>query len=111
MLAYISRRISEERDEIAPELTGYIGGSSVEQVEAAISTAKAKTASILAGIREATAFRTDVEVPRVPAGFPDPQEQQSTADQIAAMEPGSPAHLALRHHFGIDRGRGYGLFG
>ena len=110
--AYIQRRISEERDLVAPELIDYIGGSSVEQVEAAISTAKAKTASILAGIREAT-FRTDVPVPAAIPAQQQPQggQQQPSAQDIAAIEPGSPEHMALRAAFGLDKARGRGLYG
>lgn len=116
--AYISRRIAEEADQIAPELVGYISGDTREEVEQAISTAKAKTSSILDGIRQA--------LPGAPvqAEFPAQQEQpqglsaeQQTAmtpytlAQLTAMEPGSPEHLAARAAFGLNRSRGRGLYG
>ena len=116
--AFISRRIAEEADEIAPELIDFIQGDSVEAVEAAISTAKAKTQSILDGIREATAFRTDVPraQPGNPQGQPGPGLQQQpqgqpSAQEIASAEVGSPEHLRLRAAYGIDRSRGRGIFG
>ena len=127
MMSYIQRRIAEEADEIAPELIDYIGGSTPEEVEAAITAAKAKTASILDGVRQAMSVSADVQVPGVPAhpgtsapaGFPGQAQaqqprggqQRPSAEDIAAVEPGSPAHQALRHQFGIDRARGRGLFG
>ena len=121
MTAYARRRIAEEADGIAPELVGYISGDSVEQVEASILAAKQKTASIVDGIRQAT-FAIDVPSapvqPGIPAqaGNPGPvpqggHPQQPTAEQIAAMEPGSPEHLAARAAFGIYRSRGRGIFG
>ncbi len=115
--AYIQRRLAEERDEIAPELLDYIGGDSREAVERAIATAKAKTASILDGILQAQAMSAQVPSAPAPAGNPSPGAQQqqpqsqATADQIRAIEPGSPEHLVLRHRYGLDRGRGRGIFG
>lgn len=130
MQTYIQRRLSEERDEIAPELIDFIQGDSVEQVEASISTAKAKTASILDGIREATSeyvpsATAQPEIPSQPQEQPQPQpqgqqltpEQRSamtpfTVEQLAAVEPGSEAHLAMRRQYGLDKaGRGRGIFG
>ncbi len=37
------------------------------------------------------------------------QPHQYTAEEIAAVKPGSPKHLALRRQFGLDRARGKGL--
>lgn len=109
MASYIQRRRAEERDEIAPELMSFITGSTPEEVEASITRAKAKTASILEGIQQAQAAPA-------PASFPVPQpqaqpQQAPTLEQLQAVEPGSPEHLALRRAYGMDRSRGRGIFG
>jgi hypothetical protein len=108
MMGYIARRRVEERDEIAPELMSFITGSTIEEVEQAITRAKAKTASILEGVRQAQALRG-------PAGVPTPQAQQQpqqpTLEQLRAVEVGSPEHLVLRRQFGMDKRRGQGIFG
>lgn len=117
LMAYIQRRIAEERDDIAPELRDYVRGDTVEQVEAAIDRAKSKTNAILEGLRQ-------VQMPPVPAGIPAPQPQaqqqpqsgpqqpqQLSLEQLKAVEVGSPEHIRLRQAYGIDRSRGTGLFG
>ncbi|MGH3407551.1 MAG: hypothetical protein ACRDRJ_34385 [Streptosporangiaceae bacterium] len=121
MRAYAQRRVAEERDEIAPELIDYIGGDTIEAVEASIATARSKTASIVDGIQQALSDVPDVQVPRTPApaGIPpqggqqqDPQQlRQPTLEELADLEVGSPKHLALRRAAGIDRSRGRGIFG
>lgn len=105
MTAYIQRRIAEEVNEIAPELRDYVGGSTPDEVEQSITTAKAKTQSILSAIRQTN--------PPAPA---NPQSQgqtpqQYTAEEIAAMSPQSPEFMAARQVFGLDKaGRGHGLY-
>lgn len=118
LMAYIQRRVAEERDEIAPELIDYIGGESSEMVEASIATAKAKTASILEGVRQAqTQFRQEMPGVSTGAGNIGPVDsaggqRQYTADEIAAMSPASPEYQKLRSAYGMDRaGRGHGLYG
>lgn len=104
MSPYIQRRISEERDTIAPELIDYIGGNSIEEVEKSIAIAREKTASIL----RAAVLQTPANSPAQP---PQQQQQEYTAEQIAAMSPQSPQYGALRQAFGMDKaGRGRGLF-
>ena len=73
MTAYIQRRTAEERDNIAPELVDYISGSTVDEVEQSITTAKAKTQSILEGLQMAQ------QQLQVPPAQPIPQPQQHTA--------------------------------
>jgi len=51
--AYITRRLSECRNEIAPELMEYIVGDDETEIEAALVVAKTKTAAILQGIFQA----------------------------------------------------------
>ena len=104
MRAYIDRRKVEERDEIAPELLDFIQGTTVEEIEAAITRAKAKTASILEGIFQATA-----QVPSAPAVISQ-APQQLTLEQLQAVPVGSPEHMALRRQFGMSKGRGQGIF-
>ncbi len=59
--AFITRRLSEERATIAPELAEFVVGNSEDEVEAAITLAKSKTQSGLAGIRQAQARRDDFD--------------------------------------------------
>ncbi len=120
---YARRRKAEERDEIAPELIDYVRGDSIEAIEQSITRAKAKTASILEGVRQATESIAPAGFPQVPQPQAQPQPQQTltaeqrqamtpyTLQQLQAMEPGSPEHRAARAAFGIDRSRGHGLYG
>lgn len=103
---YARRRKAELRDEIAPELLDYIGGDSIEAVERSIDRAKAKTSSIVAGLREGLAAQPVIQVPQ----FQRSQQPQPTIEDLSAIEVGSPQHLALRRAAGIDRARGQGLF-
>jgi hypothetical protein len=50
---YIQRRVSEESDNVAPELLDFVGGNSPEEVEASIATVKAKTQAILESVQQA----------------------------------------------------------
>ena len=122
MQAYISRRIAEEPDEIAPELTSYVRGDTREEVEQAILAAKQKTASILDGIRSAFQVPPVPAQPEIPAQ-PQPQQQQPRLnaeqrsamtpfilEQLAAVEPGSAEHLQMRRQYGIGRGLARGIF-
>lgn len=107
--AYARRRRAELTGEIAPELLDYIGGSSIEAVEASIVRAKSKTDSIVAGLREGiAALPARPEVVQVQMTRPQPG--QPSLEDLAAIEVGSPQHRAWRHAAGIDKGRGSGLF-
>jgi hypothetical protein len=125
MMGYIARRRAEERDAVAPELLSYVQGDSVEEVEQSIGRARAKTADILEGVRQATESIAPAGFPQVPQPQaqpqPQPQPQQLTLEQRQALSPytlgqlkavevGSPEHMALRRQFGMTRGRGRGLF-
>lgn len=111
LMAFIQRRKSELRDEVAPELMSFITGDSIEAIEDSIERAREKTASILEGIRQ-------VQVPPGPAEIPQqggpqqqaPQPQQLTLQQLRDVEVGSAQHMALRRQYGMTRGRGRGLF-
>jgi chromosome segregation ATPase len=118
LLAHIQKRLAEEKDNIAPELIDYIDGTSVEEVEAAITTAKNKTASMLEGIRQAS-INQRAATPGVSSatGNLGPLDQQGTtrtytAEEIAALPVGSPEHEQLRQAHGIGRpAGGPGMFG
>ncbi len=112
MSAYVARRKAELRDEIAPELLDYVRGTTVEEVEASIVRAQAKTASILEGVRQVQVPSAPAQ-PRIPPQQPQPQggAQQPTLEQLRAVEVGSPEHMALRRQYGMTRGRGQGIFG
>jgi hypothetical protein len=118
LLAYTQRRVAEERDEIAPELIDYIDGPDEESVEAAIANAKAKTASILEGVRQAqTSSRAGMPGVSTGSGNIGPVDQQGaartmTAEDIAALPVNSPEYQALRRQYGMDRpAGGAGMFG
>lgn len=109
--AYLSRRISEERESIAPELLDYIGGSTIDEVERSISTAKAKTQSILDGIRQAQPSANSPNIQGQPPQIKQQQTAPITAEQLAAMSPASPEYIALRQALGLDTaGHGRGIF-
>jgi len=59
--SYLTRKLSEAGDEIAPEIRDLVCGNSQDEIEAAINLAKTKTAQILAGIRQAQARPDDVD--------------------------------------------------
>ena len=112
--AYIQRRVSEERDEIAPQLIDFIRGNTVEEVDRAIIAAKQKTNSIVQGIREAfeaPGAPAQAGIPSPGAQQPQPQPQQPSDQDVEGVEVGSPEHMALRAAFGIDRSRGRGILG
>jgi hypothetical protein len=118
LMAYTQRRIAEERDEIAPELVDYIDGADKEAVEAAITNAKAKTASILEGVRQA-GIQQRAEMPGIGAGAGNigPVDEQGavrqlTAEDIATLPVNSPEYQQLRRQYGMDRpAGGAGMFG
>lgn len=110
MAAYIQRRLSEEVDTIAPELASYVSGNSPEAVEQSIERAKAKTASIVAGLREGLgAVPAQPGIQQGPQA--QPQQPQPRVEDVESVEVGSPEHLRLRQAYGIDRARGQGIFG
>ena len=53
VVEYRARRMAEESDQIAPQLMDYISGTTEEEIEHSIQTAKAKTAQILEEVSQA----------------------------------------------------------
>lgn len=51
--SYIQQRVSEERNNIAPELIDLVSGNSPEQVEESLNTLKGKTQAILESVQQA----------------------------------------------------------
>jgi hypothetical protein len=121
LAAYIQRRVAEEiaSDGIIPDLVEYITGASEEEVEASITKAKEKTASIIAGATRMGGAPTPPPVaPGVsPTGFAPTGpldtlsgQQQYSADDISKMSLSD--YAKFRAQAGIDRaGNNKGLFG
>lgn len=113
---FTSRRVNEEiaQDNIAPEFLDYITGNSEEEIEASITKAKEKTASIAAQVNP-----QGLRLPGVsPTGFGPTgpleqfmgQQQEPTPEQINAMS--MDEYAAYRRARGMDKaGQGRGLFG
>lgn len=112
---HTQRRVAEERDNIAPELLDFIGGNTVEEVEASIQVVKDKSAQILASITAArTAQRTQQPGVAPASGsagisqLDQPGDRQLGAADIKGM---SMAEFAqLRKKIGMPSGSGRGLF-
>lgn len=115
--AYTQRRVSEESDEIAPELlsAGYITGNTEEEVEASIARAKATTAQLVESMKSA-GVRQRAAMPGVaPAagtngvGPMDQQgERQLTDKDIQGM--GMAEYAQLRQRLGLGGAQNQGLF-
>ncbi len=115
--SYIQTRIAAEvsQDNIAPEFLDYITGNTEAEVEASITKAKEKTASIA----EAKAGAGQSRLPGVsPTGFGPTgpleqftgQSQEPTPEQINAMS--MPEYAQYRVARGIDKaGKDRGMFG
>lgn len=111
---YIQRRVSEEAENIAPELTDFISGDTEEEVEASIERVKAKTSQLLENMKSAGA-RQRASMPGVaPAAgtngvtpLDEPGERQLSAEDISGMGMGEFAKL--RERLGMN-GTGQGLF-
>jgi len=117
--AYIQQRIAEEvaQDNIAPEFLDYISGNTQDEVEASITKAKEKTASII----EAK-VNAGVSAPRLPGVSPtgfaptgpleqfQGQQRELTVQEIDALS--MPEYAEYRKQRGIDRaGKDRGMFG
>jgi hypothetical protein len=100
--AFITRRLAEERDTIAPELHEYIVGNSEDEVEAAIRRAKSKTTQIIAGIRQAQAPAAFVEHVR---------EGVSDLDAEAVRNMSVEDFGRVRTQLGVARPRDQGILG
>lgn len=90
---YRQQRLSQESDNIIPELLDYVSGNSPEEIEAAIEAAKQRSASILAGVRQFQQQQVQgmrgVSSTAPPMGPMETQQEQRplSAAEIAAMSP------------------------
>lgn len=88
--AFKAQRVSEEKDNIAPQLLGLVSGSSPEELEASISKLKETSAAILEAVqKEIQQARQNTPGTRVTSpgtGLPDTNTGQNTDLQdIASM--------------------------
>jgi hypothetical protein len=110
---YVRDRMAQESDNIAPELYDYIGGETVEEIEASIERAKAKTESIVQGMAAAQQAARASQ-PGVRTGPPaitpmdQPASQELTGDDISKMSWAEYAKFRTQAGMG---GSGQGLFG
>jgi DNA repair exonuclease SbcCD ATPase subunit len=114
--AFTQRRMAEEQNNIAPEFTDYINGNTPEEIEASITKAKEKTASIASAMAN-----TGTQNPRMPGvsptGFaptgPLDQFQQSRTFTQQDIDGMSMAEYAeFRRMTGVDKaGKDRGMFG
>ncbi len=113
--SYILRRLSEEQDNIEPELIDFVGGDTEAEVEASIEVVKAKSARIADNVKQATT-RQRASMPGVApsAGInaqgpmDTPGDRQLTAQDIQGMSMSEFAQL--RQRIGMPNGSGRGLF-
>lgn len=113
--AYTQRRVNEEQEEIAPELIDFVGGNSVEEVEASIERVKAKTAQIVENMK-AAGVRQRAGMPGVaPAAgtngvgpMDTPGDRQISAEDIKGM--GMAEFAQLRQRIGMAGSNNQGLF-
>ena len=114
---YRSMRIEEERDEIMPELIDLITGNSPDEIEASIAGLKERSLRILDSAQQAMqSARREMTGSRVtapPAGPLDTNSEnnQLTAEQIAAMSVTEYAKYRQKLLGSAASARGKGLFG
>lgn len=90
---YRQQRLSQEAENIIPELLDYVSGNSAEEIEAAIEAAKQRSASIVAGVRQFQQQQVQgmrgVSSTAPPMGPMETQQEQRplSAAEIAAMSP------------------------
>lgn len=115
---HIQRRLAEESENIAPELIDYITGSDIDEIEASIEKAKAKTAAIVQGIQQARVAQRAAMPGVAPAAgtngvgpMDTPGDRQYTAEDIQKMGPAE--YKAFREKIGLNRlqAGSTGLFG
>lgn len=110
---FVSRRLTEEKDNIAPEFLDYVTGNTEAEIEASITKAKEKTASIAAatgGIRRTPGVSPTGFGPTGPLEQFTGHQQEITDADIRNMS--MEEFAAYRKAVGIDRaGKDRGLFG
>jgi hypothetical protein len=117
---YIRARVDAEGDNIMPDLVDFITGDTKEAVEVSIANVKARSASILEGVRSVqTAQRAATPGASVTAGnigFEDASgsTETLTAEQIRDLPLSDPRWAALRAKYiprsSQGRGPGHGMF-
>src|ERR1019366_8746673 len=117
---YIRARVDAEGDAIMPDLADFIGGDTKEAVEVSIANVKARSASILEGVRSVqTAQRAATPGASVTAGnigFEDASgsTETLTAEQIRDLPLTDPRWAALRAKYiprsSQGRGPGHGMY-
>lgn len=114
---YRNGRLEEERDNIIPELIDLITGNNPEEIEASIAGLKDRSARILdsaqAAMQSARREMTGSRVTAPPAGPMDTNTEQNqlTAEQIAAMSVTEYAKYRQKLLGQAATARGKGLFG
>lgn len=115
-LGYRNDRLQAERENIAPELIDLVSGSTPEELEASITTLKAKSEQIAQTVQQfaqqARANQRGVSSASFPAVGPDtdnPGGKQITAEDIAGMN--FEEYAKFRQQYGIGGSQsGKGLF-
>jgi len=112
---YLNRRISEEQDNIAPELIDMVTGNNVEEIEQSITRLKDKTSKLLESAQQAIqAQRRDMTGTRttLPPTLENNSDQQSyTPEQIASMSVADYAKNRSRLLGSAANDRNKGIFG
>jgi hypothetical protein len=115
LTGYLNRRISEEQDNIAPELMDMITGNSVEEIEQSITRLREKTSKLLESAQQAIqAQRRDMTGTRttLPPTLENNSDQQSyTPEQIASMSVADYAKNRSRLLGSAATDRNKGIFG
>lgn len=114
---YRNRRLQEERENVIPELLDLVSGNNAEEIEASIAGLKDRSSRILDSAQQAMqSARKEMTGSRVTAPPTGPldtnsDQQQFTADQIAAMSVTEYAKYRgkLLGQAATDRGKG--IFG
>jgi len=84
---YKNRRVSEEQEEIMPELMDLVAGGDEAAIEASILAAKAKTSAIMESIQEGQAsLRAPRGVPATGASPTGPMEDQTSQQTLNAEQ-------------------------
>jgi len=112
---YLNRRISEEQENIAPELIDMIAGNSVDEIEQSISKLKEKTSKLLEAMTQANQqVRREMTGTRatLPPTLENNSDQQSyTPEQIASMSVADYAKNRSRLLGTAANDRNKGIFG
>lgn len=113
--AYTQRRVSEESENIAPELIDFVGGNTPEEVEASIELVKSKTAQLVENIQAAGQRRRAAMPGVAPSAGTNgvgpmdaPGQRELTDADIKGM--GMAEYAELRKKLGMAGAQNRGLF-